>query len=610
MVDEWRCPQCGNVQSSQMRFCTQCGTQKPDSVTDTIVSARTAGAAPATVTAQTGFNRREMMLAGVVAVLLLLLCGVLAALGLFVWQRSGSEETAGNETASPTIVVTPTGAKTELPPPATNTPTVIVDTPVTVTAALDAAVAPEPDSNDDTIRSEPILGVLNFAADVTADLEPTEATDNFEAGIKKVHVVFSYENMTPGESWERVWYLDDKEMLHSAEPWDGDENGVFDYFLEAGGQPLPPGEWRLELYIRDELAASGSFSIAESATPTPTRTSHPTETPSPTPTATPPPRTTGGGGGGVYALAYTRWDGAFHNLYISDTNGSSDRLIVKRAAGPSWSPDGKRLFFFGEQGVNQQFAPDGRVDCEFNTISGGIVALDIPPGNSDICAVHYGPWLCERKSIDVQSPPSDVCEQDGYKVFQNLDWKEGSARWANVASDGSAVAYDAKPGGGYRIYFRSILNSAQYHFEIIGEQADWSPDSQRLVYRSGRDNVQGIWISNRDDTGHLNFTVNGTDSFPTWSANGRAIAFTRDSGGGNLDIYVMNVDGSNVQRLTDAPGHDILPSFTPGGDIIFRSDRSGSWGIWKMSGSGGNQRELIPNADVGPDWAMSRMDVR
>ncbi len=463
--------------------------------------------------------------------------------------------------------------------------------------------------------ADPALGGLTFATTVTADMQPADPADTFAAGITEIHAVFSHQNIPPGESWERVWYLDNEEVLRSAEPWSGDRDGMFDYFLDADGQSLPPGEWELEIYLRGELALSGGFIIetpiaAATATRIPTATRRPTATRAPTGTPTPKPVAGGGSGGGVYQLAYSRWDGGFHNLYIGDTNGNNERLIIKRAAGPSWSPNGKQLFFFGEQGINQQYAPDGRVDCEFNTISGGIVALDIPPGEGDICTVHYGPWLCERKSVDVNSPPSDVCEEGGLKVFQNLDWKEGSARWANVAGDGSSVAYDARPGGGYRIYFRSILNNAQYHFEIIGEQADWSPDSQRLVYRSGRDNVQGLWISNRDDTGHVNITVNGTDAFPAWSPNGRLIAFVRDSGGGNQDIYTMNADGNNIQRLTDAPGHDILPVFTPSGDIIFRSDRTGSWGIWKMSGSGGGQREIIAKAAVGPDWTMSRMDVR
>jgi hypothetical protein len=401
-------------------------------------------------------------------------------------------------------------------------------------------------------------------------------------------------------TWDRIWFLDGQEVLRASTPWSEAEAGVLDYTLDASGAPLPVGEWTLEIYVENELLAKDAFVIGGEALAEEELAATPVLTATPAPTPAPVAKT--------YLLAYSKYDGVTHNLYIGNTNGQNERLLFKRAAGPSWSPNGQQLFFMGLQGVNQQYAADGRLDCDFGTISDGIVAIDIPPGNGDICQVFYGPWKCERKQIDVQSPPSDVCEQSGYKVFQNLDWKEGTARWANVASDGSAVAYDARPGDTYRVYFRSILNNAQYHFEILGEQADWSPNAQQMVYRSGRDNKQGLWISNRDDTGHVNITVNGTDSFPAWSRDGRTIAFSRQEAG-NTDIYTVSIDGSNLKRLTDAPGHDILPTYTPSGEIIFRSDRNGSWGIWKMNGNGSNQREIIPNAGVGPDWAYSRMDV-
>ncbi|MBN1995392.1 MAG: protein kinase [Anaerolineae bacterium] len=380
---------------------------------------------------------------------------------------------------------------------------------------------------------------------------------------------------------------------------------VTDLWLAAGpeGAIFAAGH----IVTGDEQKTAQPFLAQSSPNPELELANLPTATPLPTKTS--PPPSSVNSDGGTYLLTYSKWDGQFHNAYIADTNGKNERLIMHRVAGPSWSPDGKRLFFFGEQGVNQQITIDGRVDCEFGTISGGIVAIDVPP-TGDICAVYYGVWSCERKQVDVHLPPGDVCEQAGYRVFQNLDWKEGSARWANVSPDGQAVAYDARPGGDYRIYFRSLADNPLYRFELVGEQGDWSPDGERLVYRSGRDNKQGLWISNRDDSGHINLTLHGTDSFPAWSPDGRAIAFSREVDG-NMDIYTINVDGSNLQRLTDAPGPDTLPTYTPGGGIIFRSARSGSWGIWKMNGAGAGQTEIIANAGIHPqEWAKSRMDVQ
>lgn len=339
-------------------------------------------------------------------------------------------------------------------------------------------------------------------------------------------------------------------------------------------------------------------------TPTPIPTPSVTSTPTPTltsPAPPPPPR--------AYQLAYAAWDGQFYNLYIADMKNNTTQLIFTRAAGPSWSPDKKRLFFVGQQGVTQQIR-ENRTACEFGTISDGMVAVDLPSPLRDICQVQSGPWVCERKGVDLQSDPSDVCTANGISVYQNLDWKEGTARWASTAPNGDAVAYDAKPGQDFRIYFRAMLGtSQQFRFEIPGEQGSWSPDGQRMVYRSGRDNKAGLWISNRDDSNATLITNDGSDAFPTWSPDGRTIAFSRTING-NTDIYRVNADGSDLQRLTDAPGHNTLPVYTPDGEIIFRSDRSGSWGIWRMSGNGRNQEELIPNAGLGPDWAFGRMDVK
>jgi hypothetical protein len=55
---------------------------------------------------------------------------------------------------------------------------------------------------------------------------------------------------------------------------------------------------------------------------------------------------------------------------------------------------------------------------------------------------------------------------------------------------------------------------------------------------------------------------------------GCRVASDRD---GNNEIYVMNVDGSNLRRATNNPANDRSPVFTTdGGAVIFVSDRDGN----------------------------------
>jgi LysM repeat protein/Tol biopolymer transport system component len=289
----------------------------------------------------------------------------------------------------------------------------------------------------------------------------------------------------------------------------------------------------------------------------------------------------------LFKLAFSRWDGNSFKLYIANTDGSGEQFVLNRAGGPSWSPDGLLLSFYGQEGIDQQAQSPGGGNPKFPGISNGILAAPV----AGFVNEYAIPQLFQIK-------------------------REGSARATAWSPDGSVIAWDAKPGRDFRIYFGAAQGIAinqsvadvQVPVEIPGEQPDWSPDAAWLVYRSGRDNKQGIWISNRYGANSVAITNDGTDAFPRWSPDGRQIAFQHDSGG-NVDVYVMNPDGSNIRRLTDAPGPDALPAWTPDGRIVFRSARTGGWGIYVMRADGKDQQQIIGNADPGRDWAFGRLDV-
>jgi Tol biopolymer transport system component len=470
-------------------------------------------------------------------VLLLISCGSFPFLASEQSDDSAVESSAENETLLDSTTTSPSGSENANG-----------ENSSTEGSAGDSISA------EALVTQEPEIGEITFALGATDEYEPIAPNLLFTKGITEIHAIFEYSGMSADYTWERVWYLNDKEVARSSTPWTGLERGVFDYFIDNGGNPLPAGDWILELYVEGKLQSLGVFIIEE------------TEAESV-------------GGESVYQLVFSKCDGDHHNVYVADTNGRNEQLVVTRGAGPGWSPDGGLIFFFGESGVDRQVR-DG-LEYVFEGISSGLVAVRASP------------------------LPTRVNQ---LSLFQNLEWKQGDARWAKVSPDGSMVAYDANPGGDYRVYFLGTAANQQFRYEIPGEQADWSPDSQKIVYRSGRNGQVGIWISDRDDSNPRRITDNGTDSFPAWSPDGRTIAFSRDEGG-NVDVYTVNVDGSNLRRLTNASGHDTLATYGPNGDIIFRSTRTGSWGIWKMAGDGSGQTEIIPNACVGNDWAYSMMDV-
>ena len=111
----------------------------------------------------------------------------------------------------------------------------------------------------------------------------------------------------------------------------------------------------------------------------------------------------------------------------------------------------------------------------------------------------------------------------------------------------------------------------------------WSPDGRHIAFSSDRDGNADIYVMGSDGSNPRRLTNHSAaDGVPSWSPDGRHIAFSSDRDG-NADIYVMGSDGSNPRRLTNHSAADGVPSWSPDGrHIAFSSDRDGNADIYVM----------------------------
>lgn len=92
--------------------------------------------------------------------------------------------------------------------------------------------------------------------------------------------------------------------------------------------------------------------------------------------------------------------------------------------------------------------------------------------------------------------------------------------------------------------------------------------------------------------------TSASEGYPSWSPDGRHIAYEADTPDGNFDVYVMNADGSGARRLTSDPKRDVGPAWSPdGSQIAFMSDRAGSeFDIYAMHADGSGVERLTNGA--------------
>ncbi len=141
----------------------------------------------------------------------------------------------------------------------------------------------------------------------------------------------------------------------------------------------------------------------------------------------------------------------------------------------------------------------------------------------------------------------------------------------------------------------------------------WSPDGMTILFVSNRDGPGDVYKMNADGT-DVNRLTNtpATEIAAVWSSDGSKIVFDSERDG-NREIYTMNADGSNQTRLTFDPTSDAGPvSFAPDGTRIAYARNASNEGsgrynydIWTMSVDGGDQRQLTdnPKFEAEPNWS-------
>ena len=181
----------------------------------------------------------------------------------------------------------------------------------------------------------------------------------------------------------------------------------------------------------------------------------------------------------------------------------------------------------------------------------------------------------------------------GQGITKVINFSYSNDMYPSVDAANKLIAYSSIPIGSINPQIWTVRTDGTLPSQLkLGDQPNMCRDGSKIVFvRKNKDTGKyQIWLMNSDGTGEtlLSQDPRVNDMYPHFSPDCKWIVFTSDAGG-NKDIYIMKVDGSQRTQLTTNPSVDIYPVWGDDGNIYFVSNRGLIWGIWSLKPSIGQR---------------------
>lgn len=252
----------------------------------------------------------------------------------------------------------------------------------------------------------------------------------------------------------------------------------------------------------------------------------------------------------------------------------------KRSGEGYFSPDDKALIFQSEREPGNPFFQIYFLDLETgdsHRISPGVGKTTCPffrPGTNQVLfsSTHLDPNAKVKQKEEIEFRASGQRHRYSWDYDEHMDIFSAYRDGSNLRRLTNAKGYDAEGSyspDGNRIVFCSLR-------DVYANKALSDEDKKRLEMDPAY--YGEIYIMNSDGSGKTRLTNwPGYDGGPFFTPDGKRIVWRHfEENGAIADVYTMRPDGSDVRKITDFKAMSWAPYFHPSGKyLIFASSKLG-----------------------------------
>jgi eukaryotic-like serine/threonine-protein kinase len=293
-------------------------------------------------------------------------------------------------------------------------------------------------------------------------------------------------------------------------------------------------------------------------------------------------------------------------VLVANTDGTPERKLAIRSLGigpfgdPAWSPDGKIIAY---PALNTDANGDFMTLVEVRVADGS----EKPISSQRWWRIGRIAWLRDGSGLiftarDSVASPSQIWRLsypsgEAHRITYDLNDYVG----LSLTADSSAlVTVQSEQVSNIWIAPKDNARSAtQITFSKFDgvEGISWTPDG-KVVYASGASGNLDLWMIEANGTGQKKLTADaGNNSRPSVSPDGRYIVFISDRTGTN-HVWRIEADGNDATQLTNGDG-ELNPQCSPSGQWVFYQLATGKGGLGKVAIGGRETVQVIDKASLG-----------
>ena len=301
---------------------------------------------------------------------------------------------------------------------------------------------------------------------------------------------------------------------------------------------------------------------------------------------------------------------------------------------PVWSPDGTRIAFASNRDGDDEIYTINIDGTEIQQLTDNAVYLDWDPvwspdgtriafasnrdGDHEIYTMNANGNDVRQLTKNSTGDWEPMWSPDGaYIVFQSL--QNGNRKYSMVGINDPVVGeqsediiYESEDSSCVSLN-RAFTRDSEPETSLVQStmrfvyEYGWSPDCMKIVFTGNNEIGDGIFVMNTDGSGLQKLTNNNYwHSHLVWSPDSTRIAFESNRDG-SYEIFIINIDGTNAVQLTNLHHRQRNPAWSSDGDRLSFQRAAGRSEIWTISADGTDLQKITDNTsyDGNATWSPS-----